>query len=202
MIPARSTLKALETGLSRSRSSAGRGRRGRGRVPRPRSGSPSRCRQASSSRARRGRRRTRRRAGGRRRGAARRSRPEAKLSPPPTRSRISRSGRGVASTKPDSRDQAIAPQSLTVAVRTLRSVVATTWKFGNSSAARVDHRAERRRRRARVRSASVPSTSKPRQAVKSSSLPIITSTCWASRRLTSRARSTAADRLPTGSAGS
>ena len=40
------------------------------------------------------------------------------------------SGRCVASTKPSSRDQAIAPQSLTVALWTARSVVAITLKFG------------------------------------------------------------------------
>ena len=80
----------------------------------------------------------------------------------------------------------MAPQSLTVAVRTRRRVVAITWKPGysartrsiialNESTGRVD------------RLASVPSTSNPRLAVKSSSLPIMTSTRPASSRLTSRA---------------
>ena len=40
------------------------------------------------------------------------------------------SGRGVASTKPCSRDHAIAHQSFTVALRTLRSVVAMMRRLG------------------------------------------------------------------------
>ena len=112
------------------------GARARGRAPRPRPASPSRCRRASSSRARRGRRRTRRRDRGRRARAARRSGPRRSC-------RRRRRGRGsrdpVAGSprrSPVSRDQAIADQSLTVALRTVRSVVATTAKFGNSAAAR------------------------------------------------------------------
>ena len=50
-----------------------------------------------------------------------------------------------ASTKPPSRDQAIADQSLTVALRTARRVVATTAKFGNSADARSIIDAERGR---------------------------------------------------------
>ena len=38
----------------------------------------------------------------------------------------------LALTSPVPSDQAIAPQSLMVAVCTSRSVVAMTWKFGNS----------------------------------------------------------------------
>ena len=80
-------------------------------------------------------------------------------------------------------------QSLIVAVLALRSVVAATLKFGNAftagsiiflKLAGLD--AWRCARRA-------PSTSKPRQAVKSSSLPIITSTYLAISRLTSCAPS-------------
>ena len=80
--------------------------------------------------------------------------------------------------------QAIAPQSLMDADRTLRIVVAMTAKFGYAAAViiatnlatpRVD------------RFSSTPSTANPRDAVKSSSLPIFTSmngaiawlTCWA-----------------------
>jgi len=93
---------------------------------------------------------------------------------PPTRSRISSPGRGVASTKPASRDHAIALQSLIVALRTARSVVAMTWKFGNSTEARsIIERNDAVS--SPLRLSSLPSTSRPRQAVKSSSLPIITS---------------------------
>ena len=102
---------------------------------------------------------------------------------------------GVASTKLAA-GPAIAPQSLTVA----RADGAQ--RGGDDLEVR-----ERRRRPARssprrrctsssVRLASTPSTSKPRQAVKSSSLPIITSTRGASLRLTSRRPFRSADGLP------
>jgi hypothetical protein len=55
--------------------------------------------------------------------------PEAKLSPPPTRSRISSRSRIFASWNLPSCQQ-IAPQSFMVALRTVRRVVATAWKFG------------------------------------------------------------------------
>ncbi len=57
-------------------------------------------------------------------------RPEANESPPPTRSKISSESRCVARTRPDVGDHAIAPQSLTVAERTVLNVVAMTLKFG------------------------------------------------------------------------
>jgi len=93
----------------------------------------------------------------------------------------------VASAKPSSRDQAIAPQSLTVAVRTARSVVPTTAMFGYD-AATCSIIALKPSVLSSVRSGSTPGTSKPRPAVKSSSLPIITSTSGASAELTSWAR--------------
>ena len=121
---------------ARLASSAGSGRSRRGRAPRPRPASPSRCRRASSSRALRGRRRTRRRGRGRRARAARRSAPTRSC----RRRRPGRGSRGPAAASPrripPRRDHAIADQSLTVALRTVRSVVATTAKFGNSAAAR------------------------------------------------------------------
>ena len=87
---------------------------------------------------------------------------------------ISRPGRWVASTNRPSA-QAIAPQSLTVAVRTVRRVVATTLKLSYSLVA-----ASIIRWKLATSSwdseASVSGTSKPSEAVKSSSLPIITST--------------------------
>src|ERR1051325_7696390 len=101
-------------------------------------------------------------------------RPDAKLSPPPTRSRIQRPLR-VSASKNFPTAQQIAPQSLTDALFTERHVVATTLRFGNS-----------------LHPDSIiflnsptliwltlspsPSILKPRHAVKSSSLRIITST--------------------------
>jgi hypothetical protein len=75
---------------------------------------------------------------------------------------------------------------LRVAVRARRSVVATTDQPGyarvaTSSIAWYDATS-------RWPKPSPASTSNPSEAVKSSSLPIITSTCRASARLTSRAR--------------
>ena len=56
--------------------------------------------------------------------------PEAKLSPPPTRSKISIEERSGASKNWPSYQQR-APQSLNDAERTVRSVVAVAAKFGN-----------------------------------------------------------------------
>ncbi len=81
----------------------------------------------------------------------------------------------------------MAPQSFRVAVVAWRSVVATTLKFGNEPTAfSIIFLKEDGSRREADRSS--PSTSKPRAAVKSSSLPSITSTRGASSRFTSRAR--------------
>ena len=110
-------------------------------------------------------------------------RPEAKLSPPPTRSSISRSFRNSASWKPPFAQQ-IAPQSFIDAVLTVRSVVATSLKFGYTLTAsliiflKLATSSEER-------FSSRPSTEKPSAAVKSSSLPIITSTSLARERFTS-----------------
>jgi hypothetical protein len=85
--------------------------------------------------------------------------------------------------------QATAPQSFTVALRTPRSVVATTLKLGYSWTAVSIIDLKLPASSEPPPWMSVSGTSKPRQAVKSSSLPIITSTRPARRRLTSRARS-------------
>ena len=81
----------------------------------------------------------------------------------------------------------MAPQSLRVAVFAARSVVATTLKFGYAFTA-VSIIFLKAATSIVQRCSSAPSTSKPRQAVKSSSLPIITSTYRAISRLTSCAR--------------
>src|SRR5258706_577631 len=62
-------------------------------------------------------------------------RPEAKESPPPTRSRISRSGRVAASREAPS-DQQMAPQSLRGAVRPPRKVEGTPLRRGDWARAR------------------------------------------------------------------
>ena len=141
----------------------------------PRRASPSTCRRAWSSRARRAPRPIRphpaascpraARRRGRRRSCRRRR-----------RDRGSR-GRAAASRARSrlSADQATAPQSLRVAERTSRSVVATTFRFGNCAVASsiIASKADGSRP---VRRSSTPATSSPRHAVKSSSLPISTST--------------------------
>ena len=81
-------------------------------------------------------------------------------------------------------DKAIAPQSLMLAERTVRIVVAMVLKFGYAAAAFSIIAANLSTARAE-RSSPVPSTSKPRLAVKSSSFPIITSTYLAISRFTS-----------------
>ena len=112
--------------------------------------------------------------------------PEANESPPPTRSRISSPARGVAwYSRPSWWHTAL--QSLTVAVRALRSVVATAAKFGKAATARSIMR-RKFSGSSPERFSSTPSTSNPSAAVKSSSLPSITSTSGASWRLTSCAR--------------
>ena len=101
-------------------------------------------------------------------------RPEAKLSPPPTRSRISSPGRAVASTNPVSRDQAIADQSLTVALRDGAQRRRDDGEVRELRGGLLDHSLGTSPCRASAQVlASTPSTSRPRQAVKSSSLPII-----------------------------
>src|SRR5665647_2992292 len=84
---------------------------------------------------------------------------------------ISSRWRWVAWTTPVDGDQAIAPQSLMLAERTVRIVVAMTWKFGYAAAAVAIIAANLSVSRAES-SSSTPSTSNPRLAVKSSSLPL------------------------------
>ena len=80
----------------------------------------------------------------------------------------------------------MAPQSFSVAVVALRSVVATTLKFGYAATA-VSIIGVNVAGSSSLRCSSTPSISKPSAAEKSSSLPSMTSTYGASRRFTSRA---------------
>ena len=77
-------------------------------------------------------------------------------------------------TTPSCFDQAIADQSLMVADFTPRIVVPITLRFGYASATR-STMALKLSSGSTVRFSSTPSISKPSAAVKSSSLPIITS---------------------------
>ena len=147
-----------------------------GRAPRPPQASPSRCARGSSSRAHRARHRIRRPLQvAVLEHAVDEARREA-VAAADTGPRISRPGRGVASTNPAvSRPRDRRPV-VDGSARTARRVVATTAKFGNS-AATCSIFAGMIPCRGRPGCSSMPATSRPRQAVKSSSFPIITSMC-------------------------